>query len=368
MGQQMGQDEQQRPQLVGVWQGNDLAQLSWIQHLFRKVVSDWTFDRTGDFEGDNAVLVARYVNIRQGQYFTQFRGRRVFLVDLADENYDFRPDVYSNFLGVFRCYWSNVFRRERMFPIPLGMTHHDFGITRSFPKSSERQFIWSFLGQLNKSSRPEMARYLRSLEPHLLFAVDETKGLSTWNVMDGKRRKWSFERCTDILLDSVFAPAPMGNVNLESWRVYEALETGAIPILEKRPTLDYFIQMWGEHPIPTVSSWKEARSLIAEIMASSVDLDRLQSECTNWWAARREEWSESICAFIQRLERMPVPTGPRDFVHSMHSRAGWQIVELLRHHSFPAMKRRLNLQLARLLSGKKLRVFLGADRNIKRTR
>ena len=284
----IGEHQRNSLQLVGVWHGEDLGQLSWIQHLFRKSVSEWIFDRTGDFSGDNAVLVVRYVKSRGREYYSQFRGRRVFLVELSDENYDFCPEIYSNFLGVFRTHWSGVFRRERVYPLSLGINNYEFGIPRSFPKSSEREYIWSFLGAINKSSRPEIAKYLGSLEPHLLFATDATEHLSTWNVIDGRSRKLTPERCHDILLDSVFAPSAMGNVNLECWRIYEALEAGAIPILEKRPTLDYFTQMWGKHPLPTVRSWREAHRFITEMMTSSKELDRLQSECTNWWVASRK--------------------------------------------------------------------------------
>jgi hypothetical protein len=359
-------DEHQRnsPPLVGVWQGKDLGQLSWIQYLFRKSVSEWIFDIRGDFSGDNAVLVARYAKGRGREYYSQFRGRRVFLIELSDENYDFCAEVYSNFLGVFRTHWSGVFRRERVYPLSLGINNYDFGTPRSFPKSSERDYIWSFLGAINKSSRPEIAKYLGSLEPHFLFATDATDRLSTWNVIDDRVRKLTPERCNHILLDSVFAPSAMGNVNLECWRIYEALEAGAIPILEKRPTLDYFTQMWGKHPLPAVSSWKEAHGFIANMMGSSRQLDDLQSACTNWWAARQEEWTEEIRLFIQRVELAQHPLGVDDFVYPWHRVPGWQIIELLRHHNLPALKRRLLVQARRLLSGKRMRVSSGADKRI----
>lgn len=356
------ESERTCPQLLGVWQGDDSGQLSWIQHLFRRSVKEWTFDPDRSFQGDQAVLVDRYVNARSPEYYSQFRGKRAFLVDLADENYDFHPQIYCNFLGVFRCYWSGVFRRERVHPIPLGIMHHRFGTARSFTKSSERQYIWSFLGQINKSSRPEIAKHLSRLEPHILFATDATASLSTWNVLDGQKRRLSQDRCRDILLDSVFVPAAMGNVNLECWRIYEALEAGAIPIVERRPTLDYFSEMWGKHPIPTVSSWKEASRFIHEMMGSSTKLDRLQSECLEWWAHQQEQWAESIRAFIQNAQKRGAPEDPGEFVYRRHSMPGWQILELMRHHNGAAIRRRVSLQIARFFSGRGLRVSSGANR------
>jgi hypothetical protein len=156
----------------------------------------------------------------------------------------------------------------------------------------------------------------------------------------------------------------MGNVNLECWRIYEALEAGAIPILEKRPTLDYFTQMWGKHPLPAVKSWKEAHGFITNMMASSRELDSLQEACTNWWATKQEEWTEGIRLFIHEAELAKHPSGVGDFVYPWHGVPGWQIIELLRHHNLPALKRRLAVQAGRLLSGKRLRVSLGASKRI----
>lgn len=54
------------------------------------------------------------------------------------------------------------------------------------------------------------------------------------------------------MLDSIFSPCPQGNVLLETPRVYEALQCGSIPIVERRLTLDYYKQLLGPHPLPTV--------------------------------------------------------------------------------------------------------------------
>jgi len=75
----------------------------------------------------------------------------------------------------------------------------------------------------------------------------------------------------------------MGNVNLESFRLYEALDCGAIPIVERRPLLDYFTQLFGPHPLPSVRHWKEAQSVIHSLCSDPVRLQDKQVQIREWW-------------------------------------------------------------------------------------
>jgi hypothetical protein len=53
------------------------------------------------------------------------------------------------------------------------------------------------------------------------------------------------------LLATVFAPSPPGLYNPDCFRIYEALFTGAIPIIPRH----YQFDPLGDHPIPMVDSW-----------------------------------------------------------------------------------------------------------------
>jgi hypothetical protein len=343
------------PLYTALWQDADPSEARWIQTLFGSVLGDSLYDGRRNLAPDHVILFDHFVTFQDPAYYARFRGRDAFLVDLSDENYDFSPDIYANFRGVLRMYWSSVFRPEAVMFLPLGFSRLPAS-TEAIRKATERQYVWSFLGQVNKSSRPEMAYALLTVQPHLLFATDRVDRLTMWNRGPNGPRRYPAPQTSAILRDSIFAPCPMGNVNLECYRVYEALESGTIPIVEKRLTLDYFRKLWGEHPVPTVSSWSAARTLIARLFESPAELDLLQERCMSWWRQYKQRYPQTLQAFLARRSAATQLLTPADIVYPSHARPGWKIMELLRHHDRHALQRRVTRQVQRLRSTGKLRV------------
>ena len=57
--------------------------------------------------------------------------------------------------------------------MPLGYCSGMARGGRPIQRASARKYLWSFVGEVNKSSRPDMARALASAEPHFLCATDQ---------------------------------------------------------------------------------------------------------------------------------------------------------------------------------------------------
>src|SRR5437868_14679039 len=105
-----------------------------------------------------------------------------------------------------------------------------------------------------------MQRGLRGINPHWCRFSDAHE----------QRLSEGAFRC--LLSDSTFAPAPMGNVMAETWRFYEALEVGCIPIVERHWRLNYFEDLLGPNPIPTFYSWPSARRFMLELRSQPAQL------------------------------------------------------------------------------------------------
>ena len=139
----------------------------------------------------------------------------------------------------------------------------------------------------------------------------------------------------------------MGNASLESCRVYDALETGAIPIVEKRLTLDYFGGLLGTYPFPTVRSWSEGKRVVRRLLADPAKLDALQRECVDWWSEYQKALTARVGEFLTRCTA--TETELRPLRSSLPTLPGWQYFELLRHQTMRGLLRRISLQVSRLV-------------------
>ncbi len=201
-----------------------------------------------------------------------------------------------------------------------------------------------------------MIRAMSSVEPHICYSVTPIRGMTFFDRNSNGKKRIAEQDYYEILGQSVFAPAPMGNASIESCRPYDALEVGSIPILERRPTLDYYRGLLGDHPLPTVNSWSHARQLVSRLLKDPVKLDELQQTCIRWWKSYQSELIRKIGVFLEersladdelvplrsRLPRLPL----------------WQYAELLRHHNLPAVGRRVVRQAERLVHQKKWRIAI----------
>lgn len=341
---------------TGVWRSPDPLEGPWIREMFGPYMVREVTDLEHEFVDDHVFLFEAFTNAQDPKYFERFRGLDAFLVDLSDEHYEFVPEMYTNFRGVIRPYWSDVFLPEAIYMLPLGYPSSLFPGLPCKP-ASERQFLWSFTGQLAKSSRPDMARELAHVEPHLLFSSDDEKSVPMWRRTDGgTRRLYSPEENSRILADTVFAPCPMGNSNLECFRIYEALELGCIPLLESRLTLDYFRSKYGEHPMPTFRSWSKARRFLEDMIRKPEEIDQLQSACIAWWADCKTRSREGLRAFLERRSGITQQPSTEQLFKPRHAWPGFAHLELLRHHDLRALWRRVSKMARRLAGGESLRV------------
>ena len=64
---------------------------------------------------------------------------------------------------------------------------------------------------------------------------------------------------TQILSQTKFIPCPNGFVHPETYRVYEALECGSIPIVEN--AYKYYDRLFPNNPFLKVDRWVEAKAL-----------------------------------------------------------------------------------------------------------
>lgn len=324
--------------LTAIWQREDLREREWVTQMFGSLIKEHITDGSNFVVMDNCLLIDQFVHVKRREYYRAFRSHRnAFLLHLSDEQFHGGYEAYANFTGIFRNYWSAIFNPASVKILPLGYSN---GLARHIqPKlASERKYLWSFAGETARASRPEMVAALKSISPHLCCATDKngTAALAP-------------DRYRELLGDTVFAPCPMGRLNLECFRLYEALESGAIPIVERRPTLDYFAKLLGPNPIMGAWSWAAARDKIRLLAADPPRLNQLQREILSWWDMHKQTIKNSISQFV--ADHADSASGNASAVKWVYNLPCWQLVELARHQSGPAMIRRFGIQATRLIEG-----------------
>jgi len=327
-----------------LWQWKSFPERDWIARLFEPFTAENVFDTEHRIVFDNCVVIDACLHYQPGEYYRQFRGLNAWLVHLSEETYEGGYEKYEHFRGVIRCYWSSFFNPQRVMHIPLGYPA-GFGGNAGQPGTASRPYLWSFLGGSSRASRPEMIRAFQPLTPHFLHLTDR-----------GAAERLGRPEYEQLLRESIFAPCPMGNVNLESYRVYEALECGAIPIVEKRIGLDYFTGLLGSHPLPAFTNWRQAARFVEKLRGDRAALDGLQSECMDWWKAYQKSLTQRMADFFDS----PHGDEAGPCVRWRRSIPGAQAIELMRHHTVPALARRIKLQSLRLVQEGRVRKTWGA--------
>ncbi len=354
-------DEIAPPNYTGIWQAEHPLEREFIEEIFASYISNYVTDGKHEVVLDNSILLDAFCYAQDPAYYAKFKGKNAFLVHFLDENYEGGYELYENFRGVIRCFWSDVFNPQRIMFLPLGYNN---GVEReraNIVAASRRRYVWSFLGQMNKSSRPDMAHGLAKIAPNFLYATDDVPGFVFYNKVDGKRRLFPRDEYAEFLFESSFSPCPMGNANLECFRVYESLECGSIPVVEKRLTLDYFRELLGDHPMPSVRSWREAHGLIAELLKTPAQMDALQQSCLTWWRSYKKEYAVRLGEYLQSRPPAGV-TDQSPIMLPKYRQTGWQVRELLRHHDARAFVRRVEKQVTRLVKTGSTRVAFRAPK------
>src|SRR5437867_9168777 len=131
----------------------------------------------------------------------------------------------------------------------------------------------------------------------------------------------------------MFAPCTMGNVVLESFRLYECLEMGCIPIVERRRWMPYYDQLLLGHPLPSFSSWHDAREFVEAVSRDRSKMAEHQRSIQDWWQKYKAHLRTEIASFVTRgLEGSFAPCLTAEW----HCRSGvrhqiWRLFELCKH-------------------------------------
>jgi hypothetical protein len=221
------------------------------------------------------------------------QGAKFFLLHLSDELGEDPIDMYEldGCVKVMRMYLRDVPCAEKVLTIPLGyhwtlaegskvpMTHT--------PRLPFREHIWSFHGT-DWNGRKELLAPLKEI-PHVAEFYDG------WNSAAALKG----DAYTTMLLNTIFVPCPDG-VNSETFRFYEALECGCVPLLVRTETNAAWVNWVAEKvKVIPMNSWGDAKEFVTYIMEHKEQLEGYRNAVLGAWVQWREEVRQAGVKWLQ---------------------------------------------------------------------
>ena len=202
---------------------------------------------------------------------------KIFLFHLGDEfGFHNLSTVYNSCDYVWRPFCSSkYFNNEKVMCIPIG---YKSGVLNK--EKTNRKYRWAFTGTPHKSSRHDLLYQFSNIKP---FFCHKTKKFDK-NII-------SVDEMNDVLSSTDFIPCPNGFFHPETYRVYEALECGCIPIVEN--AYKYYDRLFPGNPFLKIDKWLDAKPIVQGW--SNEQIEKKRTECKIWW----QEKKNSIQDFIK---------------------------------------------------------------------
>jgi hypothetical protein len=127
------------------------------------------------------------------------------------------------------------------------------------------------MGTIHGASRYDLINKHKKLLPNF---IKETKNFSSAESL-------SAEEYYKKLKESIFVLVPHGYLHPESYRLYEGLECGCIPIIENPH--NFYDNFLPDNPLIKINLWNESIDIINDLNKNKKKLKKKFEEINNWW-------------------------------------------------------------------------------------
>ena len=278
-----------------------LYEANWLQDLFQTQTFfiHQVSIRDSLEEYENLVLILIKPKWNEQQLWLEALrqlGRKFKVLHLADEFLSDPIDFYSwpNVLGVLRFYPRADIPADainKVLTLPLGY-HWQFKGNRDLPHISTpelpfRELMWSFAGTNWKGRSSDML-ILDAIEPKF------TKWFDNWN----DQQQLKEEEYLALMLNSKFVPCPPGQ-NVETYRFYEALACGCIPIFVDIPENAIWLQLLNnEIPFLKLPSWNDAAAIMHHFKENPDQMEKYRMTILIAWANYKKRLENKVAAWL----------------------------------------------------------------------
>ena len=221
----------------------------WLGEIFQREFV-WTMHTDAVATGSKVLLYYQHttpVSLIMG-WMNRNMDCKIYLLHASDESCKADVSLYAH--PAVRCVFRNYWRPECVAPnvihLPLGYLNGKKGNGKILV-ASQRSLDWSFAGAMDRNNRKQVIEDLQKRYPTNIVHLTPT-----W----GSGLDLTTDKYVALLNQTRFVPCLDGFYNTESYRFYEALEAGALPIIcadEKRSYENIVCGL----PLLSVNSWSD---------------------------------------------------------------------------------------------------------------
>ena len=254
----------------------------WILNLLSKLEIEIINDTQNLDENESLIIVDHMISTKESFYFDlSNKVKKIFLIHLGDEGGAEKKDlVYSLCEHIWRTFSLPMFKNfKNVTSIPIG---YKFDPIKDNINILKRNYKWSFLGTTHGSSRYDLLNKHKNITPNFINLSENFSGKKSMDTDDYYK----------ILNNSIFAPIPHGYFHPETYRLYEALEAGCIPIIEN--PFQFFDNFLPNNPLLSVNSWEDSSTIIKKYLENKKDIEILRNKINDWWTQHKENLKETF--------------------------------------------------------------------------
>ena len=249
----------------------------WIYEILKKIKYNIIESEKNLENGDILIIIDSSIE-EKSEFYNKLNliCSKIFLFHVGDEFgfYNLAP-VYNVCNHIWRSFCSSkYFNNKKVKCIPLG---YKSGVMNK--RKSNRKYKWAFTGTPHKSSRHDLLFQFTDIKP---FFCHKTEKFDRKNI--------SVNKMSEILSSTEFIPCPYGFFHPESYRLYEALECGCIPIVEN--AYKYYDRLFPNNPFIKIDKWKDAKPIVQGWDIGQINKTR--EECKIWWTEQKNNIQDFI--------------------------------------------------------------------------
>jgi hypothetical protein len=205
----------------------DVPEITWIQQV---LPSNKFIKNNSTITGKNIMFICNNENQIKDvidQFFNKNKNL-IYLFHLSDEANIHDISLYKFFSKIIRNHFSISTILKNVYIYPLGP--YKFSNLRN-KSLKTKKYLFNFIGDVEKSDRKKVINQIAHLTNGFIYTY---KGWKSKNMLD-------YEVYINTLSLSKFTICPSGFVSGDSFRIWEAISVGSIPVIFKNSDTEWLI-------------------------------------------------------------------------------------------------------------------------------